>query len=123
MTYEEQYKQKLCPAEEAVLAVQSGCRMDFGYGVVTPVALDKALAARLPQLENVTMYGGMLTHRPQFFDIPEPKAHFTWNSWYTARVERALMDKLRENDMPAVLAINKADTLDDKKKLDRKSVV
>ena len=31
--------------------------------------------------------------------------------------EQALIEKLRENDMPAVLVINKADTLEDKKKL------
>ena len=31
--------------------------------------------------------------------------------------EQALIDKLKENDMPAVLVINKADTLEDKKKL------
>ena len=31
--------------------------------------------------------------------------------------EQALIEKLRENEMPAVLVINKADTLEDKKKL------
>jgi len=93
MNYQQKYLQKLTTAENVAACVDSGCVMDLGYGVVTPVALDAALAQRMPQLTDVTIYGGMLTHRPKLFDIPEAKEHFSWISWYTAKIERALLDK------------------------------
>ena len=46
MSYQEEYKQKLKTADEAVKAVKSGDWVDYGWSVCTPKALDKALAKR-----------------------------------------------------------------------------
>ena len=88
MDFFEQYKQKLTTPEKAVEGVFSGCSLDLGYGAVTPVALDRALTARLPQLKDVIMYGGILTHKPLCFDLPDAADHFIWNSWHTSQLER-----------------------------------
>ena len=47
------YKSKLTTPEEAVKVVKSGDWVDYGWGTGTPNALDKALAARMDELENV----------------------------------------------------------------------
>ena len=88
MDYFEQYKQKLTTPEKAVEIVQDGCVMNFGYGAVTPVALDAALTKRLPELKDITMYSGILTHKPQFFDLPDAADHFQWISFHTSQLER-----------------------------------
>ena len=48
------YKSKLTTPEEAVKVVKSGDWVDYGWCTGTPNALDKALAARMDELENVT---------------------------------------------------------------------
>ena len=40
-------------AEQAAAQVKSGDWVDYGWAVNTPVAVDAALAKRLPELENV----------------------------------------------------------------------
>ena len=74
------YQQKKTTADEAVKCVRSGDWIDYGFGVNQPVALDEAIAKRLPELEDVNFRGAVLLHRPAIFDIPDPTAHMTWNS-------------------------------------------
>ena len=52
MSYQEQYKQKLTSAQEAVKAVKSGDWLDYGWSVCSPNALDKALAERMGELTS-----------------------------------------------------------------------
>src|SRR4030042_1574453 len=54
MSWEEEYKKKLVTAEEAVGVIKSGNRVVFVQGM-EPQALGLALAARLGELENVTL--------------------------------------------------------------------
>lgn len=82
------YKQKLTTADEAVKVVKSGDWVDYAWCVSTPVALDKALAKRLPSLEDVNFHGGVLMWAPEIFKIDDPAAHMTWNSWHMSGVER-----------------------------------
>ena len=56
--------------------------------VNTPVAVDAALAKRLPELENVNFRGGILMWVPEIFQIDDPAAHMTWNSWHMGGIER-----------------------------------
>ena len=70
MSYQEEYKQKLKTADEAVKAVKSGDWVDYGWSVCTPKALDKALAKRSEELTDVKLRGGILTSRPAVFDVP-----------------------------------------------------
>ena len=60
MSYQEEYKQKLKTADEAVKAVKSGDWVDYGWSVCTPKALDKALAKRSEELTDVKLRGGIL---------------------------------------------------------------
>jgi len=88
MSYQEEYKQKLTTADEAVKTVKSGDWLDYGWSVCSPNALDKALAARAGELTDVKVRGGILTRRPAIFDVPDAPAHFTWNSWHMSGIER-----------------------------------
>ena len=69
MDYTALYQQKLTTADEAVKVVKSGDWVDYGWCTGTPVALDKALAARMGELEDVNFRGGVLMRRPAVFDI------------------------------------------------------
>lgn len=48
MDYQALYRQKLTTPEEAVACVRDGDWIEFGYATGTPVALDRALARRMP---------------------------------------------------------------------------
>ncbi|MDD3346298.1 butyryl-CoA:acetate CoA-transferase [Oscillibacter sp.] len=88
MSYQEEYRQKLTSADEAVKVVHSGMWLDYGWSVCTANALDRALAKRAGELTDVKVRGGILTHRPAIFDVPNAAEHFTWNSWHMSGVER-----------------------------------
>ena len=60
MDFMELYAQKKMTAEQAAAQVKSGDWVDYGWAVNTPVAVDVALAKRLPELENVNFRGGIL---------------------------------------------------------------
>lgn len=91
MSYVEEYQQKLTSAEAAVKAVKSGDWVDYGWCACTANALDKALAARADELEDVKVRGGILMHRPAIADVAEGGRRFTWNSWHMSGVERKMM--------------------------------
>ena len=60
MSFKEEYQKKLKTADEAVKVVKSGDWLEYGWCVTTPVALDKALAKRMPELENINIRGGIV---------------------------------------------------------------
>jgi hypothetical protein len=88
MNYQEAYRQKLTTADEAVKCVQSGMWLDYGWSICTANALDRALAARMGELRDIKIRGGILTRRPAIFDVPDAADHFTWNSWHMSGIER-----------------------------------
>ena len=88
MDFMEMYAQKKMTAEQAASLVKSGDWVDYGWCVNTPVAVDAALAKRLPELENVNFRGGILMWVPEIFQIDDPAAHMTWNSWHMGGIER-----------------------------------
>lgn len=88
MDYTALYKQKLTSAEKAAQVVKSGDWVDFGWGNSTPAAFDKAIAARLPELEGVNFRGGVVLRQLEIFKIENPAAHLTWNSWHMSGYER-----------------------------------
>lgn len=93
MDYQALYKSKLTTPEEAVKCIQSGDWVDFGWTVTTPVALDHALAKRLPELHDVKFRGGILMWEPEIFKIEDPAAHMCWNSWHMGGIERKAVNK------------------------------
>lgn len=92
MSFTEEYKQKLTTAQEAVKVVKSGDWVDFGWCAGTPVALDKALAARYEELEDVKLRGGVLLRALDIFGVPDVAQHFTWNSWHMSGAERRMIN-------------------------------
>lgn len=88
MDYKKLYVEKLVSAEKAASVVKSGDWVDYGWTTGTPVAVDAAIAKRLPELENVNFRGGILMWVPEIFKIENPAAHMTWNSWHMSGIER-----------------------------------
>lgn len=88
MDFKAMYEDKLTTAEEAVKVVNSGDWVDYGWCTGTPVALDKAMAKRLPELTDVKFRGGILMWQPEIFKIDNPAEHMTWNSWHMGGIER-----------------------------------
>ena len=52
---EKEYKRKLITADQAAAYVRTGMRIHFGTGCGTVVDIDKALAKRADELEDVTI--------------------------------------------------------------------
>ena len=82
------YQEKLTTAEEAAKVVKSGDWVDYGWTTGTPIAVDKALAKRMPELNDVNFRGGILMWTPEIFKIENPAEHLTWNSWHMGGIER-----------------------------------
>lgn len=93
MDFKTQYSSKLTTAEKAVEVVKSGDWVDYGWCTGTPVALDEAMAKRLPELTDVNFHGGILMWEPQIFQIDNPAEHMTWNSWHMSGIERKAIAK------------------------------
>ncbi len=88
MSYIKDYASKLVTADEAVKVVKSGDWLDYGWCTGHPVALDAALAKRMPELENINIRGGIALWVPEIGKIENPGDHFTWNSWHSSGIER-----------------------------------
>lgn len=93
MDFSKEYASKLCSAQEAVKVVKSGDWLDYGWCTNHPVDLDKALAERMPELEDVKIRGGIALWRPAVFDVPDAAAHLTWNSWHMSGIERKAINE------------------------------
>lgn len=93
MSYSELYQCKLATAEEAVKSVKTGDWVDYGWCAGHPVATDRALAARAPELSDVKVRGGVTLWMPEIFAIENPGKHFTWNSWHCSGIDRRIIDR------------------------------
>ena len=69
MDFKKMYQEKLVTAEEAAKVVKSGDWVDYAWTTCTPVAVDKAIAARMPELTNVNFRGGILMWVPEITEI------------------------------------------------------
>lgn len=93
MSYIKDYASKLISADEAVQVVKSGDWIDYGWCTGHPVALDAALAKRMPELENINIRGGIALWVPEIAKIENPGDHFAWNSWHTSGIERKMVQQ------------------------------
>lgn len=107
MGFEEDYRQKLVSADEAVKIIESGDWIDYGWCTGTPDALDRALAKRTDELKDVKVRGGILLKMPAIFEREDAGEHFCWNSWHMSGVERKLVNRgigyyspLRYSELP-----------------------
>lgn len=92
MEYAKEYSSKLISPDEAAMLIKSGDWVEYGVCSIVPQAVDKALARRMPKLEDVKFRGGILLDVPEIFKIEDPGAHFSWNSWHMSAVERRAQD-------------------------------
>lgn len=90
MSFEQEYKEKLVTADEAVKSIKSGDWVDYGWTTTTPVDCDKALAKRIEEvgLTDLKFRGGILMRKPAIFEIPDPASKITWDSWHMGGIER-----------------------------------
>lgn len=93
MDFKNMYAEKLVSAETAAAVIKSGDWVDFGWTTGTPVAVDAALAKRMPGLTDVKIRGGILLWVPEIFKIENPGEHFCWNSWHMSGIERKAIDQ------------------------------
>lgn len=107
MDFQAMYKEKLVSAEKAASVVKSGDWVDYTFCANTPVAFDKALAKRLPELHDVNFRDGVLLWVPEIFKIENPADHITWNSWHMGGADRKTCEQgfgfynaLRYSELP-----------------------
>ena len=91
MSFQEEYKQKLVTADEAVKVIKSGDWVDYGWCNGTVDALDRALAKRTDELTDVKLRGGILLKPLAVFEREDAGEHFCWNSWHMSGIERKLI--------------------------------
>lgn len=93
MNIYEEYQKKLCTPEEAVKVVKNGDWVDYGHTLSFPEALDKALAARRDELEDVKVRGAISLRPVQVVEQdPEHKA-FSYNVWHAVGRDRKYIEQ------------------------------
>ena len=93
MDFQALYNSKLTTAEEAVKVVKSGDWVDYTWCTNHPVALDKALAARQNELEDVKVRGGVTMWMPEIAKADDAGEHFAWHSWHCSGIDRKIIGK------------------------------
>lgn len=88
MQYTTDYQQKLITADAAAALIQTGDTINFGWAACTPIAIDKALAKRAGELEDVVLRGGVLVRPLEILEREDAHLHFTWNSLHMSAFER-----------------------------------
>lgn len=88
-----EYKQKLVSATEAVKLVRAGDWVDYHFGLSSPIALDRALAARKDELSQVKIRGGLRVSPLAVVESDPEQNHFIYNSWHLSGYERKLSDR------------------------------
>lgn len=93
MSYFSEYKSKLRTAEEAVKVVKNGDYVEYGLGCTMPLLLDRALANRKDELEDIKVRG-MFTMRPLKIIEKDPKREtFTYSVWQMSGIDREYHDR------------------------------
>ena len=93
MDFQALYKSKLTTAAEAVKLVKSGDWVDYTWCTNHPIELDKALAARQNELEDVKVRGGVTMWMPEIAKADDAGDHFAWHSWHCSGIDRKIMSK------------------------------
>jgi butyryl-CoA:acetate CoA-transferase len=93
MDWKKEYQEKLTTPEEAVKVVKSGDWVDYGSNQGLPELLDKALAARKDELEDVKIRA-LIISKPVRCALDDPDHDaFTYNSWHMIGNERKMCDR------------------------------
>lgn len=93
MSYLSEYKSKLRTAEEAVKVVKSGDFVEYGLGCTMPVLLDKALADRKDELEDIKVRGMFTMHPLDIVEKDPARETFTYSVWQMSGLDRKYHDR------------------------------
>ncbi|KIR01392.1 4-hydroxybutyrate coenzyme A transferase [Lachnospiraceae bacterium TWA4] len=102
------YQNKLRTADEAVRVVKSGDWVDYTSSLGKPVLLDKALAKRRDELEDVKVRGNLIDGPIEVVECDESQEHFVYHSWHCSAYERKLCDRGLCYHIPQVFHNNAA---------------
>ena len=98
------YQGKFVTPEQAVLAVQSGDWVDYGFGGGYPELLDRALAKRKGQVKDVKIRGGLVIRpRIEVVEADPEQESFSWYSWHIGDYERKLQARGLVRFLPVML--------------------
>ena len=90
-------------AEEAAALVRSGDWLDYGAVLAGPDTFDAALAARVGELQVVSIRG-CLSLRPRAVLEADPeRLHFNFYNWHLGGYDRKQSDAGRQNYIPCNL--------------------
>ncbi|MDO4482234.1 MAG: acetyl-CoA hydrolase/transferase C-terminal domain-containing protein [Bacillota bacterium] len=93
MSYLSEYKSKLRTAEEAVKVVKSGDYVEYGLGCTMPVLLDRALAGRKEELEDIKVRGMFTMHPLDIVEKDPSRETFTYSVWQMSGLDRKYHDR------------------------------
>lgn len=93
MSFMEEYKKKLVSADQAVQSVKSGDWVDYGFCTAAPIELDRALAKRKDELQNVNIRNGVTVYPSECMKADPEGSVFGWNSIHFSGYDRKLSDK------------------------------
>lgn len=89
----DEYKKKLVSPEEAVKIVKSGDWVDYSQVCSFPEALDRALAKRKGELEDVKLRNAISLKPVQVVEQDPEHESFTYNVWHCSGLDRSYIDK------------------------------
>ena len=115
MDYKKLYEEKLITAKEAAAMVKDGDWIEMGWAALTPVDFDKALAARVDEVKDVKVRGGVVPYMPYVGAADPTGEHITYHSWHASGTERKLINNnkygayfmpIKYSELPRYLAEN-----------------
>ena len=106
--YSKEYKRKLKTPEEAVKVVKNGDWVDYTSSLGMPVLLDRALAKRRDELQDVKIRGNLIPGPIEVAECDPSREHFIYHSWHFSQYERKLCDRELCYYIPMVFQYNAA---------------
>ncbi|KUG02525.1 4-hydroxybutyrate coenzyme a transferase [hydrocarbon metagenome] len=91
MSYWQEYLSKLVSAAEAVGVIKSGDWIDYGSMNGQVVSLDKALAERKDELEDIKVWNLLNSFPARILEVDPVGEVFTWNTWHLSGRDRNLI--------------------------------
>ena len=102
MNYSDEYRARLCTADEAVRLVKNGDWVDYASNNAKPVLLDRALARRRDELHGVKIRGNLTPGPLAVVECDPEVEHFVYHTWHCSGYERKLCDAGRAFFTPMI---------------------
>lgn len=87
-----EYRKKLVSADKAVKVVKSGDWIDYASFTGTVRCLDRALAKRKDELNDIKIWSCVTAYMPAVMEVDPKGETFTWHSWHMSGVDRRMLD-------------------------------